>query len=271
MSSVFVPDGGSFVPTTHARAMWYDDGSLFGGPVAALLAREIDAVDAPVPMTVVRLTADLLRPVPFKPLVVETRVVRQGKRIQVVEASMSSDGIEVARASALRIRTADIPAPSHDRRDAPAPPESFERFVPETSDGGDYFHVTGVEIRVAEGDYYGLGPGAAWLRMLMPFLPGEEASPLVRAVAFADFSNGISRVLPSSEFVFLNPDLTVYLNREPVGEWIFLRARTDAGDSGYGLAQSEIFDRSGAVGHGLQSLYVDTWERFGGAPPEHRL
>ena len=65
--------------------------------------------------------------------------------------------------------------------------------------------------------------------------------------------------------------VTVYLHRYPVGEWVYLRSRTDAEPNGVALAQSELFDRDGAIGHGLQSLCVDTWEQFGGRPPEQKL
>jgi hypothetical protein len=270
VSSIFLPDGDRFVPTEFARAMWYEDGSLNGGPVAALLARQVELVDSPNPMIVGRLTVDLLRPVPGRPLEVVTRVTRPGKRIQVVEASMTCDGVEVARASALRTRSTGIDVPEHPRRDVPPAPELFERF-PMQPAGETFFHVAAVEMRVAAGDFYEHGPAAVWLRMTMPFLPEEEPSPLMRAAAFADFSNGISRVVPSSEYVFLNPDLTVYLHRYPVGEWVYLRSRTDAEPNGVALAQSELFDRDGAIGHGLQSLYLDTWAQFGGTPPGQKL
>jgi hypothetical protein len=40
---------------------------------------------------------------------------------------------------------------------------------------------------------------------------------------------------------------------------VALRSRTDI-DGGVGLAQSELFDRDGAIGHALQSLFVDRAE-----------
>lgn len=53
-------------------------------------------------MQLARFTLDLLRPVPMQPLAAAVRIVRDGKRSQVLEASLISDGVEVARASALR-------------------------------------------------------------------------------------------------------------------------------------------------------------------------
>jgi acyl-CoA thioesterase len=65
------------------------------------------------------------------------------------------------------------------------------------------------------------------------------------------------------EYVFMNPDLTIHLHRHPAGEWVCLRARSDVEAVGIGLAQSELYDEHGRLGHALQSLFVDTRERFG--------
>jgi hypothetical protein len=85
---------------------------------------------------------------------------------------------------------------------------------------------------------------------------GEQATPLQQVAALADFGNGLSRVLAGGWW-FINADLTVYLERYPEGEWLALRSRTDIDPNGVGLAQSEVFDADGSIGHALQSLFVD--------------
>ena len=253
--SVFERDGDRFVPQPVSRARWYDE-VLHGGPVAALFARQVERVESAVPMMVTRLTVDLMRPVPTKPLSLTTRVVREGRRIQVVDAAMQSDGVEVARASALRMRVGDVALPAHPRRQSLPGPDGFERAVWRGDDDGIWFHSHAVEMRYIEGDFYDPGPATAWMRMTLPIVAGEEATPLQRVAAFADFGNGLSRVLASGWW-FINADLTVYLERPPAGEWVALRARTDMDDQGIGLAQSELFDQDGSIGHALQSLFVD--------------
>ena len=89
--AVFEVDGDRFLPTDASRAGWYPD-ALHGGPVAALFARAMERVEAPVPMMVVRLTVDLLRPVPTRPLTVVTDLSRPGKRIQVIGFVHSQNG-----------------------------------------------------------------------------------------------------------------------------------------------------------------------------------
>jgi hypothetical protein len=75
-------------------------------------------------------------------------------------------------------------------------------------------------------------------------------------MAAADFGNGVSAVLDWDAFAFINPDLTVYLERDPVGRWIGLDARTRVAADGTALAESVLFDERGRVGRALQSLLV---------------
>ena len=253
--AVFEREGDRFQPQPVARARWYDE-VLHGGPVAALFARQVEQVESAQPMMVTRLTVDLMRPVPTKPLEVATRVVREGRRIQVVDALMVSEGVEVARASALRMRVGEVDVPEHPRRPPPSGPDGFERASWRGDAAGDWFHTSAVEMRVTEGHFYEPGPATAWLRMLVPIVEGEAASPLQRVSALADFGNGLSRVLASGWW-FINADLTVYLERTAQSEWIARRARTDIDDDGIGVAQSEVFDQAGSIGHALQSLFVD--------------
>jgi hypothetical protein len=213
-------------------------------------------------MMVARLTVDLMRPVPTRPLTVTTRIARPGKRIQVIDATMEAEGVVVARAAALRIRLVDAPVPEHPRREAIAPPESVPVYRMRDADG-EWFHTRAAEARFVAGDFYEPGPATVWMRLAMPLVAGETPTPFQAVAAFSDFGNGLSRVLPAG-WLFINADLSVYLHRIPADEWVCLRSRTDIDDDGIGLAQSELFDRNGAIGHALQALLVeeieDGWE-----------
>ncbi len=253
-AAVFDIDGDRYLPTRASRARWYEN-ALHGGPVAALFARQMELVQSPVPVIVARLTVDLMRPVPTKPLTVTTTLSRQGKRIQVVDATMKAEGVVVARASALRMRVADVPVPAHSRREAIPGPEGLAVFPMRDADG-EWFHTRAVEARFVEGDFYQPGPATVWMRLKMPLVAGETPTPLQAVAACADFGNGLSRVLPTG-WLFINADLTIYLHRHPADEWVCLRSRTDIHHHGVGLAQSELFDRDGDIGHSLQSLIVE--------------
>ena len=121
---LYAIEGTRLVPGALTVGPWSAD-AQHGGPVAALLARAVEQVEAPVHMQVVRLTVELLRPVPLTPLLVQSVVSRHGKKVQLVEASVFTggpDGTEVARARALRIRISSIEGVPTDTAEPPAPP-----------------------------------------------------------------------------------------------------------------------------------------------------
>ena len=92
-------DGG-FVPTDYGRGPW-DPGHMHGGPVGALLARAVEGVpDGGEPLEVSRMTIEILRPVPLEPLVVTASVLRPGRKVQLVEATLTHAGTGVTRFSA---------------------------------------------------------------------------------------------------------------------------------------------------------------------------
>jgi hypothetical protein len=120
--------------------------------------------------------------------------------------------------------------------------------------GDSYFGA--IEWRFAGGAFFDPGPAAAWMRMRVPLVEGEDISPLSRVLVVADSGNGISGVLPLSEYLFINTDLTVHLLRMPVGEWVCLDATTRVEPHGIGLAESLLWDEVGRLGSGSQSLLV---------------
>ena len=99
--------------------------------------------------------------------------------------------------------------------------------------------------------------GAAWFRLDSPVVPGEEPSPAQRAVAAADFGNGLAHPISFEEFVFVNCDLNVWMLREPVGEWIGVRSTTEVSTNGSGVTRTGLHDREGRFGTAGQTLYVD--------------
>src|SRR5439155_1050691 len=81
---------------------------------AALLAGAIERAGSDAAeFRLLRVTVEFLRPVPIAPLEVSTEMVRAGKQVQRVGASLSVGGVEVARALGLRLRRQqlDLPEP----------------------------------------------------------------------------------------------------------------------------------------------------------------
>lgn len=233
----------------------WDPAAQHGGAPAALLAGAIEATLPGHEMRVARVTLELLRPVPIGALRVEAELVRPGRRVQLVRAALYSEGQEVARALALRMRRGDGPSVGWARQGEPRRPG------PDTAAGsaeglGGAYGLESIELRAVRGVPTVPGPCLAWGRLRVDVVAGEPISPLQRALAAADFGNGISSVADWREWGFINPDLTVYLERDPVGEWIGLDAVSTLSADGTGLAESVLLDERGRFGRAVQSLLV---------------
>ncbi len=252
--SIFEVDGDLFVPTGAALSPWSDQ-QLHGGPPAMLMAREVERFPADQPMFVVRLTIELLRSVGRTPLSVRSRLVRPGRKVQLVEASLWSGEQEVARMTALRIRTLEVEVPAREDPPPHAPPDGLEAWTGSWRPG-DAYHLLGVEVRSARAEG-GAATGWAWFRLKLPVVPGEEPTPLQRICAAADFPNGISFVVDPRRMTFVNPDLSIYVQRLPEGDWVLVDASTSLEPHGTGLAEGVLYDRRGRVGRSLQGLLVE--------------
>ena len=254
-TAVFATLDGRFVASELARGPW-DPAAQHGGAPAALLMRAFERLEASPALTLARVTYEFLRPVPLGELAVNVSVARPGRRVQLLEGSIATPGGEaVVRARALRVAAADSggmiteappvpPGPQHGRSRSLAPPHGLPMFAPDA-----------IEVRFVAGSFGG-GPATAWFRLRQPLVAGEVPSPLQRLAAAGDFGNGISATLSWDEYMFVNPDLTLYIERQPLGEWICLQSRTILAEAGIGTAESVLFDERGRVGRATQALLV---------------
>lgn len=255
--SFFVPDGSEvFVPTDHTIGPW-DARSQHGGPPAALLGRAIESGAGGEGKRVARVTFDLLRPVPLDPLTVSCEVVRPGRRVDLVEASLSAGGTVVMRASAWRIRTAtlELPEPAPEPVTGPDGAVSLEPFGNPATHTDDYY-LAAMDIRFVEGAFLAGGPATAWFRARHLLVAGEDNSPLTAVLIAIDSASGISAELDPREWLFINPDLDVHLARYPSDEWVCIDARSHIEPSGIGMAGATIRDRTGVIGRSSQSLLI---------------
>ncbi|HZQ01963.1 MAG TPA: thioesterase family protein [Reyranella sp.] len=255
MEAIYRIEGNTAHTSAAAGGPW-DPKLQHGAAPSSLICWAVERLPSPVPMRVARLTVDLMRPVPVAPLTVETELVREGRKIQLVAVRLLAQGDEVVRATALRIRREEraLPpaafTPPHDLR----PPEMGHR--PDSAMSVTPF-LRGIDMSVVRGTFQQPGPAAVWYRAHAPIVEGEPISPLMRAAIAADFCNGTSAVLDFREWTFINGDLTLSLAREPVGDWILLDAETWAGPDSIGIAAARLADRDGYFGRAVQSVLFE--------------
>jgi len=245
-------DDETFVATVATQSPW-DTRLQHGGPPAALIARMMTTRYPRADMRIARLSAEFLGPIPIGTVRVQTRVVRAGKRIEMLEGSIESDGKEVVLARAWRIAAGGqtVPPASTPPDVVPAIPGEQVRapWLREFGYGAasEWRYVYGME---------GLGPAAVWLRPRIPFIAGLPTLPLDRAILLADSANGISGELPMDDWMFVPPSLSLAFERYPEGEWTLLEARTTLSNDGLGITSLRLGDQHGYLGVGSQSLFV---------------
>ena len=250
--SFYEPLGdGRFRSTEHTVGPW-DERAQHGGPPAALLARALEAESPSFPATFVRLSFDILSPVPVTELDVSSRVLRPGRSVELVEAELSAGDRPVMRAQGWRVREAELDLP-------PLAPDGEPPAFPDESSAwprspGGYLNA--MEWRYVSGEPATPGPATVWGRMRYPLVAGEEPTGLQRMLVIADSGNGVSSVLSWMDWLFINPELTVHVAAVPQGEWVCLDAESRVDARGFGLASSRLYDRERLVGRGAQALFV---------------
>jgi hypothetical protein len=250
--ALFVRDGGSYLASELALGPWFP-GALHGGPPAALMAHLLSG-QAPDALRLARISLELVRPVPRGPLSFGVEVVRPGRRVTLLDGVLRDpDATEVLRARALFVRPTELDATAERPPPFPGPeagtPNDWESPTPT-------FATHGMEIRFVQGAFRRVGPAIAWFRLTVPLLAGEPTLGVDRVVAAGDFGNGIAPAVPWEGHTFINPDLTVHVERQPVDEWVALQAQTRVVRGSVALAESVLWDRRGRIGRAVQTLLV---------------
>jgi hypothetical protein len=265
----FIGSGHGHYQATRATQGPWDSNSMHGGPPAALLATLAThrAIELSPTLRLARLSLDFMGGLPLTDLHVTVTVPRPGRRVALIEATMSADGRSVAVARAWFInadsagdsRPADLASPESPAEvpplvtPPPIPAPQPQRFFAGHSGFG---YGDANEWRFTSGGFDTLGPAGVWSRMHIPLIAGEPDTGLGRMLVLADAANGISGDLPWGEWMFIPPGMTMTMLREPVGEWIHLAARTTLGTDGVGLCHGQLSDETGPVAIVSQPLLV---------------
>ena len=221
-----------FAPGESAKS-WWVPGMIHGRLLGGLLARELETAHGDPGFQFSRLTVDMFRNAPFEPVQVSSVVVREGRRIRVTEATVTTSVGAVARASAVQLRRGEQPAGAVPTRtpvwDAPHPatvPRSFHEFGDDPS------------------------RRRMWIREKSPLVDGETLSPFVRAALAADMASPLAH-RSVDELEFINADYTLVLSRDPVGPHIGLESGGHASDDGVAAGHITMHDAEGPIGFSM--------------------
>lgn len=237
-NAYFVQDGDVYAPTEYARGTW-DPRIMHGRYVSAILAHAMEAAHGSPDFQVSRISVDLFRTPYRQPVRLETRLVRDGNRIRVADASifLEADGSELARGSMVMLRRTEQPdgeiwAPEIEPMPDPA--------VLEGEPGEYAAHRIPGAVRGRDRD-------RAWYRAKRPLVLGVPLTPVVRVALTADLAN-VSANGGSEGLNYINADVVVHMVRDPEGEWVGLDTIAHHAAEGIAVGECLIHDRSGPLG-----------------------
>lgn len=237
-------------PTDHARGPWFAE-QQHGAAVLALLAHSLECAPSAGPMRFTRITADISRAVPMNDIKVDVTVRRDGRRVQSLEARIGDGDDVFARAVATRIRVEPgiiEPGLMLPERSSDAAPPFVESKISYAM-GYTTFHDL-LDIRLVDDQP---DSNQTWYRLAHPLIEGEAVTPLVRMAAVADMVQSSAGALGAG-WISINPEVSLQIEREPVGEWLCNASIVRYTDDGIGVSESVMYDRTRRVGSSSKSV-----------------
>ncbi|QIK74788.1 thioesterase family protein [Nocardioides piscis] len=243
----------TYRPTEHVSGAWNPD-EQHVAPALGLLAhvteqdRDSRREDR---LLVTRLSYDIWGTIPMDEVTTSVRVLRPGRTVELVEASLSHDGRTAVTLRAWLMRPGQTDALAGGRLPAIPGPRETPGWDPTSVWPGGF--IASAEVRRRQEE-----PGRAvvWTTTDVALVDGEPVSTLARTAAMLDIVNGMSVRADPRAVAFPNLDLTAHLLREPVGAWTGFDATVSFGVHGVGVTSSVLHDEDGPLGTMAQTLTV---------------
>jgi hypothetical protein len=239
----FTRDGDTYVPGPISRGPW-DGSSLHGRVIVGLLAFGIEQEHGGPEFQPARLTVDMYRLPDLSPITVTTRLVRDGYRIKVVDAEFVSGGVSMARATCQLLRRTENPPGTiwtPPNWDAPAPANIPDPTDARSGMGGMW------AMKPISGDFGTPGPRRAWMREVRELVGGTPLTPFIRVAAGADFASPFAN-FSDKGLGFINSDVTLYLHRNPVSDWVGYEVVNHGASDGVAIGECFLYDETGPIG-----------------------
>jgi hypothetical protein len=234
----------------HCQGAW-NPHEQHMAPAGGILAHELALFNPREQMRIGRIGYDILGLIPFGEFYIETKVIRAGKTIELLEATMIANMRPCIVARAWRMQTQNTQTIAGLEDHFVTPPEQLPLWDGMKCWPGGYIQsITARADQSRRG-----GQGIVWLNTQIPLVEGEETLDFVRLMGLVDTANGVvPRVEPGQGWAFPNLDLQVHLYRQPQGQWLGIQATQQYGSDGIGLTSSVLHDELGPFGRSEQIL-----------------
>jgi hypothetical protein len=239
----FRRENDAYLPTAASRGPWNPD-SLHGRVIVGLTGYELERTHGGAEWMPARLTVDMYRLPDFSPITATTRVIRGGRRIKLVDCELTSAGKSIARGTCqFLIRSENAPGKtwSPPNWDAPSPDE----LPPPPA--GQFGERMWKMRHIGEAFSFASRSRRAWMAEIRELVEGSPLTPFTRVAIAADFTSPLAN-RSDSGLGYINTDVTVYLHRLPVGEWLGFEAINHHASDGVAIGESFLYDTQGPIG-----------------------
>ena len=249
----------TFAPSSHTSGAWSESEQHIS-PMGGLIVHELEAHAAARDghsrpsgsLAISRLSMDILGVLPVEEFDVHVEVVRPGRTVELLEATVTSGDRPAVRARAWRLATGDTQEVAGGEGPALPAPQTLQPWPMTSLWPGGY--IASLDVRPTTPP--APGRATAWVHTPLQLLAGEQSSDLARFIALVDTANGIAVRRSPQEWMFPNVDLTIHLHRQPAGDWVGLDTTVIFGAAGHGLTSTVLHDSLGPVGRAEQALTI---------------
>jgi hypothetical protein len=248
-SAFFLRDGDGFVPSAIATGPW--ESTIGGNFVGGILGHIVESAVGEPGWHPTRLTVDLLRPAALAPVRGRTSLVRQGRRLTLVDAELLQSDTVVARATGLFLRRGEQPPGEIWTSPLTMPPvptgpaELTTRVPLMIWAHGRNAGTAGPSFDLSQ--WQQDGPKFVWVRDVAPLVDGVPTTPFARAAMAGDVASSLTHY-GTTGLHYINADYTLSLSRLPDGHDVGLAAMTYSGHDGIATGTAALFDRQGQIG-----------------------
>jgi len=102
-------------------------------------------------------------------------------------------------------------------------------------------------VKPISGQMREVEPRRLWMAEVREVVDGDPLTPFVRVAVAADFASPFAHV-GDQGLGYINTDVTVYLHREPAGEWIGFESLTHGATDGVAVGDCLLHDTEGHIG-----------------------
>ncbi len=219
-------------------------------PATGVICAELELFQPREDLRIGRVCLDILGLIPLAPFTITTRLLRPGRTIELVEATMGAQGRACIVARAWRLQTRDTSAIAAIEDPGIGGPPAVADWSGMQQWGGGY--IRSLRFRADAGRRAGCG--TVWMSNELDMVEGRPTSAFVRLMGMVDTANGIVPRVPPREWTFPNLDLNIDLLRLPEGAWLGLQTTQQYGADGIGLTTSVLHDERGPFGRSAQIL-----------------